>query len=364
MKKQFSRRDFLTTTAIGVGGLAYAGSYISFNKEYKGAWINGMQINPDIDNFRVVNCTDPAMIKADPTKWDFVSQNAPVVAERVRANINAMACTLAQKATPDEAWKAIFRKPVEKSWSEVKVAIKPNASGGNVTRVAVIDTLCTALIGLGVRPENIAMYGCHKRGFDKTTYYKQFLGNGLPKGIIMSDGHESVGGTVKAPIPKPQAGEYECAAALANGSIDILVNLSTNKGHTFDSLGGISLAMKNHAGTFEMPIRKHFSRNGIKYIIAFNKSDAILGGTPTRQQLCIVDSLWGMTSGPEGIPNKRPCSLSMGTFAPTVDWVVTKKIREPIMGCTHPEFLSMILTEFGYQPSSFENLNFINVKPQ
>jgi hypothetical protein len=38
-----------------------------------------------------------------------------------------------------------------KQWSEVKVAIKPNASGiNNNTRVAVIGTVCSALIGLGV----------------------------------------------------------------------------------------------------------------------------------------------------------------------------------------------------------------------
>jgi hypothetical protein len=70
-----------------------------------------------------------------------------------------------------------------------------------------------------------------------------------------------------------------------------------------------------------------------------------------------------MTSGPQGVPNKRPCSLSMGTFGPAVDWVVAKRLREPIMGCIHPESLTMIFSEFGYTFSSFERLNYINVKP-
>ncbi len=365
MKQLYSRRNFLSTAAAGVGGMASAAVFPAFGREYEGAWINGMQINPAIDNLRVVNCTDPAMITADPVKWDIISQNAPVVAKKVRANIDALACVLAQKASPAEAWKAIFRKPDRKQWTEVKVAIKPNASGiNNNTRVAVIGAVCSALTGLGVRPDNIAMYGCNRKGnMDTATGYRPFVGSELPKGIVLSDKHESMGGTVKTRIPKPQAGEFECAAALADGTIDILVNIGTNKGHIFDMVGGISLTMKNHCGSFMIPVTKHFTRDGLRFIIAINKSKAILGGTPPRQQLCIVDSLWGMKKGPTGIPTMRLNSLSMGTFGPAVDWVVMKKIREPLMGCKHPEFISTIMTEFGYQLSQFENLGFIEVKP-
>jgi hypothetical protein len=357
---QFSRRDFLSTTAAGIAGMASAGLFPVYGEECKGAWINGMQINPTIDNFRVVNCIDPTMIKEDPKKWDALSQNAPVVAERVGLNIAAMACALAQKASPAEAWATIFQKPEAKQWAEVKVAIKPNASFKNNARVAVIDAVCSALIGLGVRPENITVYDLGENGSAK---YLPFLGKGLPADIIISHkGHDPLGGTTKTSIPKPHPGQFKCTTALVNGSIDILINIATNKGHMIDSLGGISLAMKNHAGSFEIPLRFHVS-GGLEYIIAFNKSDAILGGRPPRQQLCIVDSLWAITGGPNGAPNKHPCSLSMGTFAPAVDWVVTKRIREQVMGCTHPTYLTKILTEFGYQPSTFENLDFIKVQP-
>jgi hypothetical protein len=365
LNQNYSRRKFLAASAAGVSGLALARFFPAFGEENNGAWVNGMQINPVIDNLRVVNCTDPAMITADPTKWDIISQNAPVVAERVRKNIDAMACALAQKTTPTEAWAVIFRKPDTKQWAEVKVAIKPNASGiNNNTRVAVIGTICSALTGLGVMPENIAMYGCSRKGnMDTATGYRPFIGSELPSGIVLSDKHESMGGTVKTRIPKPQAGEFECAASLANGTLDILVNIGTNKGHIFDAVGGLSLTMKNHCGSFLFPVAKHFTRGGLKFIIAINKSNAILGGTPPRQQLCIVDSLWGMKKGPSGIPTMRLNSLSMGTFGPAVDWVVMRKIREQIMGCKHPVFISTVMTEFGYQPSQFENLDFIDVEP-
>jgi hypothetical protein len=160
MIRDFSRRNFLSTAVAGIGGILSGGFSSVFAGENKGAWSDGKRINPAIDNLRVVHCVDPAMIKADPKNWDMVSQNAPVVSERVHANINAMACALAQKASPTEAWETIFQKPKAKSWHEVKVAIKPNASGiNNNTRVAVIGAVCTALTGLGVKPENIAMYG-------------------------------------------------------------------------------------------------------------------------------------------------------------------------------------------------------------
>lgn len=363
MNQYLSRRNFLTAAAAGIGGLASAQLFPTFGEENKGAWVNGMRINPFIDNLRVVNCTDPAMITADPKNWDIVSQNAPVVAEKVYANMDAMACTLAQKVSATEAWATIFRKPETKSWAEVKVAIKPNGSGNNNTRVAVINKVCSVLIALGVQEKNIILYGCHKQNFsDEANLYRPMLGKGLPAGIILSKGHDALGGTILTDVPKPSAGRFNCAAALANGSIDILVNIATNKGHIFNSVGGLSMTMKNHAGSFEMYLSKHF-HGGLKYIIAFNKSKAIIGGTPPRQQLCIVDSLWGLKKGPPGIPNKRPCSLSMGTFSPAVDWVVMKRIREQIMGCTHPASLALMLTEFGYQPSQFEDLNFITVEP-
>lgn len=359
----YSRRKFIAASAAGVGGLALARFFPAFGEEYKGGWVNGMRINPAIDNLRVVNCIDPAMIASDPKNWDIVSQNAPVVAEKVRADLNAMACALAQKAAPAEAWATIFRKPEAKNWSAVKVAIKPNGSCKNNTRVAVIDAVCSALMGLGVLQENITMYGCHKKQFsDEALLYQPMLGKGLPRGIILSKGHDALGGTIKTEIPKPSAGKVDCAAALANGTIDILVNIATNKGHILDSVGGLSLTMKNHAGSFEMPLSKHIG-GGLKYIIAFNKSNAILGGAPPRQQLCIVDSLWGLKKGPPGIPSTRPCSLSMGTFSPAVDWVVMKRIREPFMACTHPKSLTKMLTEFGYHPSEFMNLDFVKVQP-
>jgi hypothetical protein len=345
-----SRRTFLSSAAAGV--LA-SGILPAFGEEYKSAWTNGKQINPSIDNLRVVCCIDPAMIKGDPRSWDVASQNAPVVAEKVQADMDALACGLAQKSAPHEAWGSIFRKPSSKEWSDVKVAIKPNSFVQNNPRVAVVNAVCKALIGLGVQPSNIIIYD---GGGDPKGKYGPYIGSGLPAGIIASKGNDAMGGSLAAPVPKPHKGMFKCSAALVNGTIDILVNIAVNKGSSF---AGMTMTLKNHAGTFD-PKPIHLG-GGLDYILAFNKSEAILGGEPVRQQLCVIDSIWAMTKGPFGVPNKRPAALVMGTFSPAVDYVTARRIREQMMGCPHLDTLDRIMSEFGY--ANFENLDFVKVEP-
>jgi hypothetical protein len=355
MKKAdpISRRNFLSAAAAGAGTLFAANALPVLASEEKSGWIDKKQINPNIDNLRVVSCCDPKMISADPRKWDMASQNAPVIAERVQANMDALACGLAQKKTAHEAWGSIFRKPASKEWQDVKVAIKLNCLGDNHPRVAVVNSVCRALVSLGAAPGNIVLYdGVGNAG----PLYRSFVGSGIVAGVAVSDKNELLGGMTSTQAPKPHAGSFKCTAAIANGTIDILVNIAVNKG---TPIAGMTMTMKNHAGTFEpMPI--HLG-GGLNYIIAFSKSEALLGGDPVRQQLCIVDSIWANTGGPFGVPNKRPCMLAMGTFSPAVDYVIARRVREPLMGCKHPPELSKIMSEFGY--ANFETLDMVKVEP-
>lgn len=82
-----------------------------------------------------------------------------------------------------------------------------------------------------------------------------------------------------------------------------------------------------------------------------NKSDAIVGGAPPRQQLCIVDWLIANKASSHGTPEAMPCYLLMGTFAPAVDYQTVKKIREQVMGATHDDaVVESYLAGFGYTP--------------
>jgi hypothetical protein len=169
--------------------------------------------------------------------------------------------------------------------------------------------------------------------------------------VVVSDKNKAMGGTMKLAIPDKKNGSFQCTKIIANGTVDILINIALNKSHDL-KLGETTLTLKNHAGTFE-PRHIHMG-GGLDYILAFNKSNALWGGCPVRQQLCIVDSIWGSKKGgPFVVPDIRLDRLVMGTFSGAVDYLTAKKLREPLMGVTHGP-IDRFLSNFGYT----ENENF------
>ena len=333
---QEQRRDFLKITAVGAAGLALARADKVF-----AAWptTGTLAVNPTISNMRVVSCYDTKMMKSTPTAMTFAAENAAVDSARLQANMDAMAMSLANETTADAAWKAIFRS--SKPWASTKVAIKVNAiESRNMARVAVLQKFCTVLAGFGVLPANIIIYDGQATYTGGASNYTSFfsLTDTTKTPAVVSNNNSALGGTVSAAIPGGSSGT--CTAAIANGTIDILINIANNKGH--DLMGGATLSMKNHFGTFA-------PKHDINYLFNINKSDAILGGTPVRQQLCFIDSLLANKTSNVGTPEVMPCYLIMGVFAPAVDYLTVKKVREAVMGCTHVEAtIDSYLTTFGY----------------
>jgi hypothetical protein len=330
-------------TALGVGGIMATGISVSGKETASGhVYVPRMAVNPAIDNLRVVCGMNPAMVKGDPASWEMAAQNEPVDGAQVDRTLDAMAVRLSGKADAAEAWKTIFRKPEAKGWPSVIAAIKVNCIGKNHPRVAVVNKICVELNKLGVDFKNVYIYdGCHNAG----PLYSPFVGIGLPAGVVVSDKDKAMGGTVKIAIPDKKNGSFHCTKMIADGTVDILVNIAMNKSHD-SKLGETTLTLKNHAGTFE-PKHIHFG-GGLDYILAFSKSNALWGGSPVRQQLCIVDSIWGSKKGgPFVIPDTRLDRLVMGTFSGAVDYLTAKKIREPLMGVTHGP-IDRFLTDFGY----------------
>jgi hypothetical protein len=127
-----------------------------------------------------------------------------------------------------------------------------------------------------------------------------------------------------------------CVADLADGVIDILVDICVLKIH--DGPGGsygygsCSLCMKNHLGTFVNTanttgsIGSSTGLHSIPAICEINKHPAILGGNPVRQQLCIVDGLLANGKSPGGSWDTRTDRIVMGTFAPIVDYLTAKNV--------------------------------------
>jgi hypothetical protein len=335
MEKQ--RRDFLKITAAGAAGLALARA----NKAFA-AWpsTGSLAVNSTIDNMRVVACYDPQMMQKSTSSLYAANQKL-VDSCQVHANMDAMAMQLAQVATADAAWKAIFRS--SKAWAATKVAIKINGIEPRVmASVAVIEKFCNVFTGLGVLPANIFIYDGSSLGAagipTLTSYFSATDTTKIP-GVV---GNNSIlGGTTNAPIPGGSSAA--CTANIANGTIDILVNIANNKGHNLAWTGYTTLCMKNHFGTFP-------PTHDLNYMFNINKSDAFLGGIPVRQQLCFVDSLLAISGKMNtGSPDKQPNYLIMGTFGPAVDYLTVKKVREAILGSTHTAAtIDSYITTFGY----------------
>jgi hypothetical protein len=362
------RRDFLKTAAAGAAG-AMGISALRFDKLFAqstGGWVSGLQVNPVIDNKRVICCNDPNMLTGTPSNATWASQNNAVNATVLAANMDQMAMQLAQKSTATEAWSTIFRS--SKSWASTKVAIKTNAiqgATGNHPRVAIIKKLCDVFIDqLGVPVANIILYDANADASATYTTYASLTDTTKIRATV-SKYAQSLGGMVPVTIAAATK-SISAPADLVNGVIDILVDICTLKVHsgpgTSYGFGSCSLCMKGHLGTFiNQGTDASPSSTGLHVLEAIfniNKHTAILGGNPVRQQLCIVDGLLA-NGGNSATWSVRTNRIVMGTFAPIVDYFAASKLLlnstimaagpMPALGVTNANtLLPQFLTSFGY----------------
>jgi hypothetical protein len=292
------------------------------------------------------------MIKPDASFFDL---DKFIVQKAVWENLDKLACSLTQTQNPQEAWRTIFIKPPRKSWSDVVVAIKINSqiARGRETPSAVVSKICHSLIStLGVKSFNIHIYDAVHG-----TMMRKFTG--LPEGCRVE---ELWGGlTTETQVPKPWSdainkGKSTCLRQLVDGSVDILINIAQCKSHLFAFLGGFSMAMKNHFGSFYPKWGHAPDGTGLDYLISINQTPEILGSmdkrtgkvlTP-RQQLCLIDGLWTTTSFSKDQTN----FLAMGVLAPIVDYQVgTKFLRERMEWNIPVPVTNRMLTDFGYDES-------------
>jgi hypothetical protein len=322
----------------------------------------------------VVSCNTPSQPKSTPVfPDDIYQQNSLVDQAEVDKTLDALAQALAQKGTGPEAWQTIFQKPVGKEWSQVKAAIKFNEVGKNKNRIALLAKVANELIDLGVPAPSIRVYGGRNvSGADMISYF-DLIKSMLPVGIKVSQYDSELGGVAPATIPSAAKDLYEitsteCIKEIADHTNDILVNITVNKGH-WEEYGGFTLCMKNHFGTYDpQPFRIYSStfeiaHGNFNYLLAINQADCLVGGPVPQQQLCIVDSLWATTGSNMGekgddTPYNR---LVMGTFAPTVDILTVKEIRQGVQGAVHSANADKILPAFGYTDSEINDMKLVTV---
>lgn len=347
---KISRRHFVKGALAA--GTALALPHILVRRA-QAAWVRKDKIHPNIDNFRVVGITDPAMIRPGEKSPTWADQEKLVNAQAVADNIDKLACTLAKTKSTREAWQAIFVKPAKKSWSDVVVAIKTNHIADQHTRSAVMAKVCHALTDeVGVKGENVHIYdACHGSSMTQSTPF-----TGLPPGCRMENQWGGYNKLTQVPAPwKGTGGQAACLDHLVDNTVDILVNVALCKGHS-KTFGGFTMTMKNHFGTFD-PRPSHAPDGGLNYLIALNQTPEIVGPMDPvtgavlfpRQQLCIIDALWASQPGPGGYPTHQPNFLAMGVTSPVVDYVLATKFRKEQMGWDiNQEAADRFLTDFGY----------------
>jgi TAT (twin-arginine translocation) pathway signal sequence len=240
-----SRRDFVKGTILA-GAAAAAGPTLLVRKAPAG-WAKKTIVHPNVNNLRVVGITDPKMTKETAAGASWEDQQGLVVSEKVWENLDQLASGLIETKDPKDAWKGIFIKPFQKSWSDTVVAIKTNNIGMQHTRSAVMAKVCHTLVDVvGIKPHNVCIYdGKHGQSINLKTPFA-----GLPKGVRILKDWGGISTPVAVPSPwTEQDGKSEALKALADGTVDILVNISLCKGH-WVQFGGFTMATKNHMGTF------------------------------------------------------------------------------------------------------------------
>lgn len=346
-----SRRDFVKGTMLA--GAAAAAVPTILVRKAPAEWAKKTIVHPNVNNLRVVGITNPRMTKEIEVIASWEQQQELVVSEQVWESLDKLACALVETKDPKDAWKGIFIKPPEKSWSDTVVAIKTNHIGLQHTRSAVMAKVCQTLVDVaGVKPANVYIYdGRHGNGMHRETPFA-----GLPKGVRIVDDWGGISTPVAVPSPwTEQSGKSEIVKALADGTVDILVNIAMCKGH-WSQIGGFTMAMKNHMGTFA-PFPCH-ANEGQDYLLAVNMTPEILGPLDRktgrvlypRQQLCLLDALWASEGGTAGSPSHQPNFLALGVFAPVFDYMLATQFRGKKMGWSpNMQANKRFLTEFGYE---------------
>jgi hypothetical protein len=323
-----------------------------------GGYAKGTTIHPNLDELRVVGVHDDGMTSGDRGRLSWDQQEKRVQWDRVQTNIDKMACALAGEEDPQKAWNAIFVKPPGKNWKDVVVAIKSNHIFKQRARSAVVSKVCHALTDVvGVKGENVFIYdACHGDNMAQETRF-----DGLPEGVRLAN---TWGGyNTKVTVPHPYADGSKttvCLDHLVKDEVDILVDLALCKGHNMP-FGGFTMSMKNHFGTFNP--RPGHKEDGADYLIGINKTPHVLGEmddsgrvTFPRQQLCLIDALWGSEPGPGGISTHQLNRIYMAPTAPALDYQVATKLRMQEMGWrTNVRRAEKFLTDFGYKPAQLPN---------
>jgi uncharacterized protein (DUF362 family) len=210
---------------------------------------------------------------------DCVDDSDRVDAGIVKAMVDESVARLTAKANATEAWKSLFR-PADVVTVKLNCLFGPGAC----THREVTEAVVAGLLAAGVLADNITVW-------DRQT------GDLLKCGYELNDGPGVKYAATGWDGAKTQSGSFNgrLATVLSNSDVTAVVNVPVLKTH---SISGMTLAHKNHYGSFDNP-GEHHANNCDPHLTDLNALPCIRDKT----RLIVADALRPVG---EGGPSAQP----------------------------------------------------------
>jgi uncharacterized protein (DUF362 family) len=284
INKNFSRRDFVKASAIGIVAATIP----------------------------LTACNDDHEITSTDDSYGSTSDvlNADVIQTMVDESI----LQLTGEIDVGAAWKSLMPNLTTASIIAIKVNCRASAlpTHPEVT-YAVVDGLSRMLIdGVGFPVNNIHIYDNYKAYLEDSGYTEN----------TSSVGAKCYSETSFSTTSYNVNGKSIKVCSVVHDKADYLINIAVLKNHY--SMAGASLCMKNHFGTVDSPREFHYNY-GDPYIGALNAIEPIY----SKQVLAILDGILGAAEGgPYGSPTFVANKIIMSADTVAVDYQGREILRE------------------------------------
>ncbi len=306
--RELTRREFLKSAAAAgaVAGLGLSGCRRGRQAAVRGSESRFAQAPAGGPEAVPTEKSRVVIVRDDRATGERAYQQ-PLLEEMLARGITALMGTDSE----EEAWKALF-SPDDVVGLKVNCLFGPNAS----THPEVASAIGAGILKAGVARSNVVIWDRSDKDLAKTGY-KINRGEGIRCHGTGWEEQRTTNGSFNGHL-----------ATILTQQITALVNVPILKDH---SIAGVSLALKNHYGSFDNPSEYH-GNHCDPYIADLNALPAIRN----KQKLIVCDAIRGMADGgpglsPENLWEEKALILSRDPVAHDyVGWQIIEKRRKVI----------------------------------
>lgn len=307
-EKELTRRAFLKSAVMGGAAVSLGLSGCGREGQPTGELVRPMPAQTSTGGAEAVASEKSrVVIVRDDRAGGERAYQQPLLEEMLARGITALMGTDSE----EEAWQALF-SPDDVVGIKVNCLFGPNAS----THPEVTAAVTSGILKAGVVPSNIIIWDRSDKDLAKTGY-KISRGGGI-----------RCHGTAWEAIPTTNGTFNGRLATILTQEITALINVPILKDH---NIAGVSLALKNHYGSFDNP-SEHHGNHCDPYIADINALPVIRN----KQKLIVCDAIRGMADGgpglsPENLWEEKALILSRDPVAHDyVGWQIIEKRRQAV----------------------------------